>query len=126
MKTISQFFERNLRAPFYNIQWSWGAENKDSVFLREWTNNIVNGDIIVWDKQSERNENGRKRAGGTERDRHINAIKSGKKGFIVLIAGNEGEVTDYSPVIYPITNIFSLGEKVLSEVDWMNPVTMGV
>ena len=82
---ISEYFERVLEAPLKNRQWSWGAENDHAVFLRSWVPEYDGRRVYVL---GDRDDYGS--AGYGERIQHIDSVKSGKRGFVVLIEPADG------------------------------------
>ena len=81
---ISDYFARVLQAPLKNIQWSWGAENDHAVFLRSWIPEYDGRRVYVL---GDRDDYGS--PGYGERIQHINSIKSGKPGYVVLLEPND-------------------------------------
>ena len=69
-----------LQAPLKNIQWSWGAENDYAVFLRSWIPEYDGRRVYVL---GDRDDYGS--PGYGERIQHIETIKSGKPGYVVLL-----------------------------------------
>lgn len=82
---ISTFFEHVLGAPLHCVRWSWGAENAETgeIFLRCWSDEIetINGQKYV---QVQWLEGTVAVMGRRERQEHIEAIKAGTPGWLVV------------------------------------------
>jgi hypothetical protein len=84
--TISQFFEKTLRAKLRNNVWSWGATDAyNRIFLRVWKDNIkrdaAGERVKVFFKER---APGRQSNGVAEREIHIAAMKRGAEAFGIL------------------------------------------
>ena len=88
---ISKFFEQKLEAPLHNTVWSWGSENAKGIYLRAWNRTKIGEKFDIANSGMETDNDGRTRAGGVERAKHVKAIAQGKPGYIVAI---DGEVDD--------------------------------
>src|SRR4051812_22212864 len=83
--SINRFFQEVLGANLKNARWSWGAVEplSNRVFLRVWEDEIEHDDgverILVRRRHPRTNS-----AGYSERDRHIELIRSGAPAFGVL------------------------------------------
>ena len=100
---ISEYFEKVLEAPLKNRQWSWGAENGKAVFLRSWVPEYDGRRVYVL---GERDDYGS--PGYGERIQHIEAIKSGVPGFVVLLepvdpTAEKWTIKRFEEKVYPIT-----------------------
>ncbi|WP_394131932.1 hypothetical protein [Shewanella maritima] len=122
-KPMSVFFSENLRAPLSNVQWSWGAENQDSVFLRIWDEEVKNKHGLVY------LNNGDKRLGQAERYRHIQSIKRGKPGYVVVIlSGHESSngtwrIDTYKECVYQIVDITTDEQgNIYAKIDFDTPI----
>ena len=98
---ISKFFEQKLEAPLHNTVWSWGSENAKGIYLRAWNRTKVGNKFDIANVGMETDDDGRTRAGGVERAKHVKAITQGKPGYIVAIDGyvdDEGKshIVDYN------------------------------
>jgi hypothetical protein len=84
--TISQFFQKALRAKLRNNVWSWGASDAHGrIFLRVWKDQIKRDALGERVKiLSKERAPGRQSNGVAERERHIGAIKRGAEAFGVL------------------------------------------
>ena len=88
---ISDYFARVLQAPLKNIQWSWGAENDHAVFLRSWIPEYDGRRVYVL---GDRDDYGS--PGYGERIQHIDSIKSGKPGYVVLLEPNDANADKWT------------------------------
>lgn len=99
---ISDYFARVLQAPLKNIQWSWGAENDYAVFLRSWVPEYDGRRVYVL---GDRDDYGS--PGYGERIQHIESIKSGTPGYVVLLepvdaTAEKWSIKRFEEKIYPI------------------------
>lgn len=100
---ISEYFEKVLEAPLKNIQWSWGADNGKAVFLRSWVPEYDGRRVYVL---GDRDDYGS--PGYRERIRHIESIKSGMPGYVVMIEPVDASldkwtIKRFEEKVYPIT-----------------------
>ncbi|WOX04222.1 hypothetical protein [Microbulbifer pacificus] len=99
---ISDYFSKVLQAPLKNIQWSWGAENEKAVFLRSWVPEYDGRRVYVL---GDRDDYGS--PGYRERIQHIESIKSGMPGFVVLLEPQDPTaekwiIKRFEEKVYPI------------------------
>ncbi|GAB2518641.1 hypothetical protein [Microbulbifer agarilyticus] len=99
---ISEYFEKVLEAPLKNRQWSWGAENDHAVFLRSWVPEYDGHRVYVL---GDRDDYGS--PGYRERIQHIESIKSGKPGYVVLLepvdpTAEKWTIKRFEERVYPI------------------------
>jgi len=99
---ISDYFEKVLEAPLKNIQWSWGAENGKAVFLRSWVPEYDGHRVYVL---GDRDDYGS--PGYHERIQHIESIKSGMPGYVVMIEPVDASldkwtIKRFEEKVYPI------------------------
>lgn len=126
---ISKFFEQKLEAPLHNTVWSWGSENAKGIYLRAWNRTKIGQKFDIANSGMETDNDGRTRAGGVERAKHVKAIAQGKPGYIVAIDGevdDEGKshIKDYNDkAVFRILSL-TVNEqgKTLAEVDYDNPI----
>ncbi|MDK9760593.1 hypothetical protein KI743_01135 [Vibrio sp. D420a] len=126
---ISKFFEQKLEAPLHNTVWSWGSENAKGIYLRAWNRTKVGDKFDIANVGMETDDDGRTRAGGVERAKHVKAITQGKPGYIVAIDGyvddaGKSHIVDYNDkAVFRIVSL-TVNEqgKTLAEVDYDTPV----
>ncbi len=126
---ISKFFEQKLEAPLHNAVWSWGSENAKGIYLRAWNRTKIDDKFDIANSGMETDNDGRTRAGGVERSKHVKAIDQGKPGYIVAIEGyvddaGKSHIVDYNDkAVFRILSL-TVNEqgKTLAEVDYDNPI----
>ena len=114
---ISDYFARVLGAPLRNIQWSWGAENEKAVFLRSWVPEYDGRRVYVL---GERDDYGS--PGYRERIQHIESIKSGMPGFVVLLepqdpVAEKWTIKRFEEKVYPIRSFEREADEWFAVVD---------
>ncbi len=123
-KSISAFFSENLNAPLTNVQWSWGADNDKGVYLRIWADEVKdNKNAVFYYRPSD------KRLGQKERHQHIQSIKQGKPGYVVLITdghqspGGTWRIGSYDECVYRISGLSDEDSgDVYADIDFENPI----
>ena len=88
---MTRFFE-SLGAPLSNSPWSWGARRQDgAIFLRQWESDVFAEDgqeyAIVADNAPSTAD--RRSLGWKERQRYIQAIRSGSPCFLVIVVAED-------------------------------------
>ncbi len=118
---ITEFFEKELKAPLVNHHWSWGAvmPDEDAVILRAWkdqSRHPINGKRFwkILDTTHDRTSE----AGYNERVRHIEAIRQGAKCFIVEIEAVDAQTNERKIKKFTKGNIWVGGELLLHEGNW--------
>ena len=120
-KPISQFFAEDLRAPFHNNMWSWGAvDPQGRVFLRVWRKdlNYKARTVLIVDDGWKVSQ-----LGYQERVQHIGLLESGIAGFMVICDGgrnSEGrQFTDQfrSDAVYQISRLERRADAVYAHFD---------
>lgn len=105
-KTISKFFEEDLKAKQVNTTWSWGAENYFAVYLKLWLDEFNGSSYVLYTPTDSDERNGQQ-----ERLRHVKAMLQGKQGYAVVISknsiNNQGQksIDTYDEHLYEIKNI---------------------
>lgn len=122
MTSPSRLFER-LGAPLQNVQWSWGAIRADrKVFLR------------VWQDETRRWEDGKRfirlvnhaayagvanNLGYNERLRHLEALRSGAEGYVVLCRAETIDARPRTIASFDERELIRLGElRTFDGDDW--------
>ncbi|OOQ42739.1 hypothetical protein AO361_05975 [Pseudomonas fluorescens] len=112
--SISTHFE-NMQAPLTNVQWSWGAQRPDGkVILRAWQDRrrVIDGktyrQLLNPDWQSNS-------AGFAERARHIELLRAGAPGYMVILTAVDTTARPRRIQTYNSTVVVPIGELV--EID---------
>ena len=114
--TMSRFFEL-LGAPLANILWSWGAQKGDGyVFLRQWDTDVFikDGREFVIIAHNDRPA-GPREHGWRERQRHIDAIRSGKDCRIVMLKAQDPSARTKRIRTFDPLHIIVGGELVMKD-----------
>lgn len=97
---INAFFRDVLFAPVRNERWSWGAvdEARRHVFLRLWSDDILEREGARWIRVLGQNRDNRN--GWSERERHLGLIEKGYTAYAVICeksAGPERRIEHFDP-----------------------------
>lgn len=125
MKSITQFFKDDLKAPLVNSMWSWGAvDGAGRVYLRVWEKDWEHRErrsLVCepdWKPES---------LGYKERMRQLALLEGGALGFLVVCNGhwdkaaNKMVITRYrDDKVFPIGSVENVGEKIFAR--WTDPV----
>jgi hypothetical protein len=110
---MSLMFEK-LGAPLHNKVWSWGAttEDENTVYLRVWQNEttVIDGKNYVLIYAEEVKE--RKRAGHSERRRHVNLIRSGASCYLIFCEPKKPLTMPRKVLDYISDRVYPTGELI--------------
>jgi hypothetical protein len=128
-RPITRFFEHDLDAPLGNSMWSWGADNGRYVVLRAWQKDfdskakrvkIIGEDWIVGTSPS---------LGYQERMRHIERLRNGVPGFLVICDGEWDEsgqkmvIKSYrDDAVFRISAVVSEGSSIHAHYDGLQDI----
>jgi hypothetical protein len=125
--SISRHFS-DLGAPLKNIVWSWGAvSEKNEIFLRVWQDQVCNIDGSNFVRLTDYAYfEGYNSLGFNERQRQIEKLRKGCKGFIIFCVAQSTVAARRRIQSYVKDRIFPTGEIIEIDGDVWVEFTLGV